>query len=235
MHSGNADSLSKVLNSVIHEKITTTTNTAFSIFPESSKAFVLECTEVTFGPCTKDRNNVDLLSEVLCMCTKDMKQKFLRSICEAASRIDRNQGTFVKTFRVWWKAWPRPLIAHLQNHLQRKGDVSKRLRKYTMASGLSPLLTRKMTLAWTLKFAVVLWKDWTGRQSSVIGKQHSQLHRIGKGGAQCRMPCDFPLKSGSWIYCINVGIRLLMCSRKLYCVPYFGDFCSWKSTFGVGM
>ena len=26
-----------------------------------------------------------------------------------------------------------------------------------------------------------------------------------------------------------------MCSRKLCCVPDFGDFCSWKCKFGVGM
>ena len=88
-------------------------------------------------------------------------------------------------FRVWQKAWLSLLITHLQNHLQWKGDVSKHLRKYTMRSGLSPPLTRKVTLAWTLKFAVVLWNDWTGGQSSVIGKEHSQLCGIGKGGAQC--------------------------------------------------
>ena len=41
----------------------------------------------------KDRNNADFLSEVLCACAKDTKQKkFLRSFCEAASRVDRNQG-----------------------------------------------------------------------------------------------------------------------------------------------
>ena len=49
------------------------------------------------------------------------------------------------------------------------------------------------------------------------------------------MPCDFPIKSGSQIYIINVGICLLMCSWKLYCVPNFGDFCSWKHNFGVGL
>ena len=96
-------------------------------------------------------------------------------------------------------------------------------------------LTRKVTLAWTLKFPVLLWNDWTGRQSdSMIGKQHSQLCRIGKGGAQCRLPHDLPVKSGSWIYFVNVGIRLLMHSWKLCCVPNFGDFCSWKRSFGVG-
>ena len=146
--------------------------------------------------------------------------------CSAHAQKTRNRSSFAEFSG-------REHHIH-KKHLQRKGDMSKHLGKHTMRSGLSLLLMRKVTLAWTLKFAVLLWKDWTGRQSSVIGKQHSQLHRIGKGGAQCRMPCDFPLKSGSWIYCINVGIRLLMCSRKLYCVPYFGDFCSWKHNFGVG-
>ena len=60
----------------------------------------------------------------------------------------------------------------------------------------------------------------------MVGKQHFQLRGIGKGGAQCRLPCDFPVKSGSWIYLINVGIHLLMCSGNLCCVPDFGDFCS---------
>ena len=52
----------------------------------------------------------------------------------------------------------------------------------------------------------------------MIGKQRSQLCGIGKGGAQCRLPCDFPIKSGSLIYFINVGICLLMCARELCCV-----------------
>ena len=40
----------------------------------------------------------------------------------------------------------------------------------------------------------------------------SQLRRIGKEGAQCRLLCDFPVRIGSWIYFINLGIRLLMYS-----------------------
>ena len=47
--------------------------------------------------------------------------------------------------------------------------------------------------SWTLKFAVVLWNDWTGGQSSVISKQRSQLRGIGKGGVHCKLPCDFPV------------------------------------------
>ena len=49
----------------------------------------------------------------------------------------------------------------------------------------------------------------------MISKQHSQLRGIGKGGAQCGLPCDFPTKSGGRIYFINVGIHLLMCSGML--------------------
>ena len=30
----------------------------------------------------------------------------------------------------------------------------------------------------------------------MIGKQHSQLRGIGKGGAQCRLPCDYLVESG---------------------------------------
>ena len=58
----------------------------------------------------------------------------------------------------------------------------------------------------------------------MIGKECSQLHEIGRGGAQCRVPCDFPVKSGSQIYFINVEIHLLMCSGKLCYVPDFSDF-----------
>ena len=47
--------------------------------------------------CTKGRNYADLLYEVLCMGTKDTKQKkFLRSFHEAASQIDQNQGAIGK-------------------------------------------------------------------------------------------------------------------------------------------
>ena len=60
----------------------------------------------------------------------------------------------------------------------------------------------------------------------MISKQHSQLRGISKGGAQCRFPCDFPIKSGSQFYFISVVIRLLICFGKLSCVPDFGNFHS---------
>ena len=140
----------------------------------------------------------------------------------------------MKTFRVRGKAWPSLLIAHLQNHPRRKGDISECLRKYTVRSGLELPLTRKVTLAWTLKLAVVLWNYLTGGQSSLISRWRSQLCGIGKGGANCRLPFDFPVKSGSQIYFFNVGICLLMCSGKSCCVLDLGDFCSWKCNFWVG-
>ena len=69
----------------------------------------------------------------------------------------------------------------------------------------------------------------------MTSKQHSQLHGISKGGAQFSLSGDFPVKSGSRIYFINVRIHLLLFSSKLCSVPDFGDFCSWKHNFGVGM
>ena len=79
-----------------HSWKATTTNTAFSIFPKSSRSVCAGTYRIHFWTCcscAKDRNNADLLLEVLCACVKDTKQKkFLRSFCEAGSWIDRNQG-----------------------------------------------------------------------------------------------------------------------------------------------
>ena len=80
---------------------------------------------------------------------------------------------------------------------------------------------------------VMKWLDWLTVEHDQ--QTASQLHGIGKGGVQCRFPFDFPIKSGSWIYLINVGMHLLMCSWKLCFVPDFGDFCSWKGSFVVGV
>ena len=53
-----------------------------------------------------------------------------------------------------------------------------------MRSGLLSPLTRKVTLALTLRFTVLLWNDGNGKQLSVSGKQHSRLRVIRKGVAQ---------------------------------------------------
>ena len=84
-----------------------------------------------------------------------------------------------------------------------------------MRSGLSSPLMRNVTLACILKFTVLLWNDWTGGELSLIGRQRSQTHRIGKGGAQCRLLCDFPVKSGSWIYFIKFGDMFAAVFRKI--------------------
>ena len=85
----------------------------------------------------KDRNNADLLLEVLCECTKDTKQKkFLRSFRGAASRVDRNQGAICENVSCMMESMAESFDRAPVIHPQRKGDVSKRLRKYTMRSGL---------------------------------------------------------------------------------------------------
>ena len=129
-------------------------------------------------------------------------------------------------FLVRGKAWPSLLIAHLQNRLQWKGDVSERLRKLTMRSGRWH--SREL---WSSQYCyemieLVDSRAWSANSVLICAESVREVHSI--------LPCDFPLKSGSWIYFINVGIHLLMCSGKLCCVPDFGDFCSWKRNFGVG-
>ena len=69
---------------------------------------------------------------------------------------------------------------------------------------------------------------WTGERDQ---QAPCQLHGISKGGVQCTLPCDFPLKTGSWFCLINMGIGLLMCSGKLRCVVNYGDFCSLERNF----
>ena len=75
----------------------------FNFSPRVAEAFVLELTEVTFG-CVAHAWKTEimqiLLSEVLCVCVKDTKQKrFLRSFRKAASWIDRNQGAICEN--IW--------------------------------------------------------------------------------------------------------------------------------------
>ena len=64
----------------------------------------------------------------------------------------------------------------------------------------------------------------------MISKQHSQLGEL-VGEKHSVLPWDFPLKSGSWIYFINAGIHLVMCSGKLCRVQDFGDFFPKKTQF----
>ena len=68
-------------------------------------------------------------------------------------------------------------------------------------------------------------------ESSVMGKQCSQMCGIGKGGAQCRLTCDFPVKSGSWIYLIKFGDTFAdVVWEIVLCSGFF-----WKHNFGVGL
>ena len=85
---------------------------------------------------------------------------------------------------------------------------------------------------WSLQWhceMIELADSWAWSANSVLSCAESirEVHSV--------LPFDFPVKSGSCMYYINVGIHLLMCSGKLCYVPDFGDFCSWKCNFGVGM
>ena len=58
----------------------------------------------------KDRNNAELLSEMFCACAKDTKQKeFLQSFREAASQIDRNQGTICENVSCMTKSMDKSI------------------------------------------------------------------------------------------------------------------------------
>ena len=106
--------------------------------------------------------------------------------------------------------------------------------KHTMRSGLLSLLTRKVILyeLWSSQYCCEMIeladsRVWSANSVLSCAESVREVHT-------CRLPCDFPIKSGCRIYFINVGICLLMCSRELCCVLDFGDCCSWKHNFGVG-
>ena len=76
---------------------------------------------------------------------------------------------------------------------------------------------------------IELADSWAWSANSVLSCTESvrEVHSV--------LPFNFTVKSGCWIYFINVGIHLLKRSGKLCRVPDFGDFCSWKRNFGIGM
>ena len=109
-----------------------------------------ELTEVTFGRVAhtrKTENNADLLSARARKTRIKQKFRFLRSFHEAASRVDRKQSAICENVSCMMESMAESFDRAPVIHPQRKGDVSKRLRKYTMRSGLSPPLTRELTLA----------------------------------------------------------------------------------------
>ena len=76
--------------------------------------------------CAKDRNSADLLSEVLCTCTKDTRQKYLQSFREAASRIDQNQGAINKNIFCTMESMAKSI-----DHAPAKPSQTKRRRFQT--------------------------------------------------------------------------------------------------------
>ena len=221
----------------------TTTNSAFLIFPgESPKLLYWNFQKPLLDAlCICGRPNyADLLSEAL---QKTWSRRTFSRVswweprsCEAASWIDlQNQGTKWKNISCTRESMGQPVDhkpATLSPTKRRHFQMFK--RAYHEKWPLVTINEKGDTCTNSIVHSTVVkrldrWTVKCGWQTA------SQLREIGKGGVQCRLPCDFHVKSGSRIYFMNVGICLLMCSWKLCCVPEFGDFCSGKCNFGVGM
>ena len=148
--SRNMDSLSKVLILLFMKKQQQTR--PFRFFQRVAEAFVPELTKATSG-CVVHARKIEIcwfaLRSALCMHERHKAKKKVswreHRIGEAASQIDLwNQRAICKYVSHEGKAWASLFIAHLQNNLLRKGDVSKHLKKHTMRSVLSPPLMRKI-------------------------------------------------------------------------------------------
>ena len=134
------------------------TNTTFPVFPKSSWSFCAGTYQSHFlmhCAFAKDWNMQICSWKCSTHVWKTRSKKSFSEVSwrehrirEAASRIIFGiRVPFGKMFHVQGNAWPSLLIAPLQNSLQWKGDISKRLKKRTMKSGLSSPLMRKVTLA----------------------------------------------------------------------------------------
>ena len=191
---------------------TTTMNTAFLIDPGSCRSFCAWTYRSHFWLC--------------CTGTKDRNMQICSRKCSAHAQKTPSRRSFSK---VSGREHPIRAAASWID-LQNQGTICKNV-----------LCTRESMVesidSAPAKPSPVKMKRFQASSHSraLSANKRSQLCRISNDGAQCRLPRDFPIKSGSQIYFINVGIRLLICSRKLCCVLDFGDFCSWKRNFGVGM
>ena len=66
----------------------------------------------------------------------------------------------------------------------------------------------------------------------MIGKQHSQLGGIGKGGAQCRLPCDYLVKSDRRDLLHECGYTFANVFLKtMLCLDFGGFFLFLKMQF----
>ena len=146
---------------------------AFLIFQQSSWSF---CAGTYLSPfwmqcaCIED-NYADLLLEVLCVCTKDMKQKSFSEvsrkeycICIAASRIGcRNQSAICKNV-----SCSRESMTESIDHAPAKLSPAKR-RCFQMFDKPSHVGEKGDTCVnYEVPSAVVKWFGW--RTVSMIGK-----------------------------------------------------------------
>ena len=198
------DSLSKVLILSFLK----TTNMAFPIFSKSSRSLCAGAYRDHFcmhSAYAKDRN----MQICSWKCSVRVWKTWSRSFFEVSIREH-----CIREAESWIDLWNKDAIC--KNISSTKPSLVKRRRfqmfkkayhekwpcitvdekSYTCVNSEVCSTVVKwldwLTLAWTLKFTVLLWNDWTGWQSSLICVQHSQLYRIGKRGSQCRLPCNCP-------------------------------------------
>ena len=147
-HSGNTDSLSKVLDPVIHETITT--NIAFPILPESSWSFCAGTYRSHFWTrcaCAKDRNMQICSWKCSARARKTWSKKmFLQSFPKStlhpwSCKPNRawNQGAICKNVSCLRESIAESIdcAPDLQNCLQQRGNISKHVGKHTIRSSLS--------------------------------------------------------------------------------------------------
>ena len=205
------------------------TNTAFPIFPEATfgcaaHAWKIEICRFALGSALRMHERHEAKKSF----SKVSRREYF--ICKAASQIDHwNQGAICKNILC-----SRESMVESIDHAPAKLSPAKRrcFQTFKKASHEKwPFVIIDEKGDTCMKFPLLLWNGWTGGQWAWLARTAFSAVQNWQG----RLPCDFPGKSGSQIYFINLGIRLLICSWKLYCVLDFGDFCSWKCNFGVGM
>ena len=202
----------------------------FRFFPRGGEAFILELTKATVGHLhIRERQKyADLLLEVRCTCAKDTKQKFLWSFPKRTSHP--------------WSCKPNRSLES-GHYLSKKVSCSRKSIAESIDNARSKLSPAKpwevfhhhwrerwhLHELWSLQNCCEM--ILLAGESSVMGKQCSQMCGIGKGGAQCRLTCDFPVKSGSWICLIKFGDTFAdVVWEIVLCSGFF-----WKHNFGVGL
>ena len=228
-------------------------NTVFPIFPESSfrfaprvaEVFVPELTEATFWRVAHawkiEICRFDLGSALRIRKGHKAKKSFSEvswgehCIREAASQIDlQNQCAICKNVSCLRESMAESIDRAPAELFPAKRRCFQTFKKAYHEKAFRHSWWGRWHLRelWSSQYSCEMIeladsRGWSANSVFSCAESVREVHSI--------LFINFPVKSGSWIYFINVGMHLLMCSGKLCCVPDFGDFCSWKRNFGVGM